>query len=75
MRAIDRALAVVEFDLNGHVLNANTNFLELMGYGLRRNRGQHHRIFCDPAYPRPEAYEQFWKQLQAVSWTGASTCV
>ncbi|WP_374671041.1 PAS domain S-box protein [Acidovorax temperans] len=70
VRAIDRALAVIEFDLNGHVLNANTNFLELMGYGLEEIVGQHHRIFCDPAYTQTEAYEQFWKQLQSGELDG-----
>ena len=70
VRAIDRALAVVEFDLNGHVLNANTNFLELMGYGLEEIVGQHHRIFCDPAYTQTEAYEQFWKQLRSGELDG-----
>ena len=70
VRAIDRALAVVEFDLNGHVLNANTNFLELMGYGLEEIVGQHHRIFCDPAYTQTQAYDQFWKQLQSGELDG-----
>ncbi|MBT0670489.1 PAS domain S-box protein [Novosphingobium profundi] len=62
-RAIDRAQAVVEFDLQGNVLNANRNFLNLMGYTLEEVRGRHHRIFCDPATQGSDDYAQFWERL------------
>lgn len=62
-RAIDRAQAVVEFDLKGNVLDANANFLALMGYSLDQVRGRHHRIFCDPAHVQSEAYAAFWEKL------------
>ena len=32
--AIHNAQAVIEFDLDGHVLAANSNFLDTMGYAL-----------------------------------------
>ena len=32
--AINRSQAVIEFDLNGNILTANDNFLDLMGYTL-----------------------------------------
>jgi methyl-accepting chemotaxis protein len=32
--AIGKAQAVVEFDMQGHVLTANDNFLDVMGYYL-----------------------------------------
>jgi methyl-accepting chemotaxis protein len=63
VRAIDRAQAVVEFDLRGHVLAANERFLELMGYSLEEAQGQHHRMFCDPAYVATDAYRSFWDKL------------
>lgn len=63
LNAIDRVQAVIEFDLGGHVLHANRQFLDLMGYTLEEIRGQHHRMFCDPAYAASPAYARFWEQL------------
>ncbi|WP_046238011.1 MHYT domain-containing protein, partial [Delftia tsuruhatensis] len=34
VRAIDLSLATIEYDLRGHVLRANRNFLDLFGYRL-----------------------------------------
>ena len=70
VRAINRALAVVEFDMQGHVLHANDNFLNLMGYDLQEIVGQHHRMFCEPAYVQTEAYVQFWEQLRSGQLDG-----
>lgn len=61
--AIDRSQAVIEFDLEGRVLSANSNFLELLGYTVREITGQHHRIFCEPAYVQSREYSEFWGQL------------
>ena len=46
--AIHKAQAVIEFDLQGHVLMANQNFLDTMGYSLDEVLGQHHRMFIRP---------------------------
>jgi len=48
--ALNRVQAVIEFDLKGKILHANDNFLNAMGYTPESTRGQHDRIFCDPAY-------------------------
>ena len=61
--ALDRAQAVIEFDLGGHVVTANQNFLDAMGYELDEVVGQHHRMFCDPAYAETAEYAQFWADL------------
>lgn len=50
LSAIDRAQAVVEFDLEGRVIAANENFLALTGYGLDEVRGRHHRMFVEPGH-------------------------
>jgi len=62
-QAIDRVQAVIEFDLQGRVLTANRNFLDTMGYGLEEIRGQHHRMFCDPAVASSSEYLAFWERL------------
>lgn len=61
--AINRVQAVIEFDMQGHVLSANDIFLTLMGYQLDEVVGRHHRLFCDPAYTRSAEYTLFWQQL------------
>ncbi|WP_240453958.1 methyl-accepting chemotaxis protein [Chachezhania antarctica] len=63
IEAISRAQAVIEFDLDGTILTANDNFLTVTGYTLDEIRGQHHRIFCDPAYVQGKEYKQFWTDL------------
>ena len=44
--AINRATAVVEYSLDGHVLHANRHFLQLFGYTLEEVQGQHFCMFC-----------------------------
>ncbi|MCB6184521.1 PAS domain-containing methyl-accepting chemotaxis protein [Leeia sp. TBRC 13508] len=61
--AVDKGLAVVEFDLTGHVLYANRNFLAAMGYTYREIQGQHHSIFCTTEYTLSEEYRVFWLTL------------
>lgn len=61
--AIGRSQAVVEFDLQGHVLSANAHFLQLTGYRLDEIVGRHHRLFCDAEDARSESYAGFWARL------------
>ena len=63
MAAIDRAQAVIEFDLHGNILTANENFLSALGYSLDEVRGKHHRIFCEPEHARSPGYRLFWEKL------------
>jgi len=62
--AMRKAQAVVEFDMEGILLDANENFLDLMGYDIGDVRGEHHRVFCDDEYAASLAYRKFWQQLQ-----------
>jgi methyl-accepting chemotaxis protein len=64
LAAIGRSQALIEFDLDGKVLSANDNFLRAMGYRLEEIQSRHHRIFCDSAYVRSAAYEEFWQELR-----------
>lgn len=63
MQALNRVQAVIEFDLTGKVITANDNFLRTFGYALDEVVGQHHRIFCDPAFARSPEYAAFWERL------------
>jgi methyl-accepting chemotaxis protein len=61
--AIGKVQAVIEFAMDGTILAANDIFLRLMGYGLDDVKGQHHRIFVEPAYAAGTEYRQFWADL------------
>jgi methyl-accepting chemotaxis protein len=63
--AIDQSFAYIEFDLGGHVLTANKNFLQSLGYSLDEIVGKHHRIFIEPSLSGSAAYSQFWADLNA----------
>jgi methyl-accepting chemotaxis protein len=63
MQAVDRSMAVIEFNLQGQVLNANAQFLRVMGYRLEEIRGQHHRMFCLPEEIQSTTYQQLWATL------------
>jgi PAS domain S-box-containing protein len=63
VRAINRALAVIEFDLDGTIITANENFLHIFGYRLDELQGRHHRALCDPGYAETPEYAQFWQRL------------
>ena len=60
LEAIRRAQAVIEFDMSGKVLEANPNFLNLLGYTLEEIRGRHHRMFVDSEYGSSSDYQAFW---------------
>ncbi len=64
LAAIDRSQAVIEFELDGTILNANQNFLSVMGYSLNEIVGQHHRMFMDPAEAGSSSYAEFWRSLR-----------
>jgi methyl-accepting chemotaxis protein len=61
--ALSRSVAIIEFDPSGVILTANENFCQAMGYSLAEIKGQHHRMFVDPAYARGVEYAAFWTKL------------
>ena len=62
--AIDRSMARIEFDMNGNVLDANDNFLRVMGFHRSDVVGAHHSKFCSPTFRSSPEYEQFWLRLR-----------
>lgn len=49
--------------MGGHVMTANNNFLDTMGYSLDDIQGEHHRMFCDADYANGIDYKRFWQKL------------
>ncbi|MBF8779154.1 PAS domain S-box protein [Pseudomonas fulva] len=64
LKALSRSTAVIEFDLQGHVLTANERFLEAMGFRLEQIKGKHHRQFCTAEEASSQAYHDFWERLR-----------
>jgi len=63
LAAIGRAMAVIEFNLDGTIITANANFLQRMGYSLAQIQGKHHRLFCTAELANSPAYTEFWQRL------------
>ncbi|MFL9500657.1 PAS domain-containing protein [Rhodopseudomonas palustris] len=65
LAALNRSQAVIEFDLDGNVTDANDNFLAALGYSLPEIKGKHHSMFVDPSEHDSPAYREFWTALRA----------
>ena len=63
LESIKSSTAFIEFALDGRVLDANDNFLSVMGYQRDEIIGQHHRIFCQKSFSQSPEYQTFWRQL------------
>ncbi len=63
LNAMNRSQAVIEFDMAGIILDANENFLKLMGYELSEIQGKHHRMFVEKSYGNSAEYKAFWDKL------------
>jgi methyl-accepting chemotaxis protein len=63
LSAISRSQAVIEFDLQGNVLHANSMFLRAMGYTESEVKGCHHSLFCEKSQVQSADYRNFWANL------------
>ena len=68
--AIDLSQAVVEFDLDGTVIEANANFLAVTGYRRDELVGRHHSALCHAEDARAPAYAAFWQRLGRGEFDG-----
>jgi methyl-accepting chemotaxis protein len=69
--AIGRAQAVISFNLDGTVLDANPNFLTAMGYSLAEIQGKHHSMFVDARTRESAEYRAFWDALNRGEFKAA----
>ncbi|MEE4012823.1 PAS domain-containing methyl-accepting chemotaxis protein [Roseibium sp. FZY0029] len=63
VEAMNRSQAVIHFDLDGTILEANDNFLSAMGYSLDEIKGRKHSMFVEKDHGESAEYRQFWKNL------------
>jgi len=69
--AMNRAQAVIEFNMDGTIVTANENFLGAMGYSLAEIQGKHHSMFVLPAERDGTAYREFWAKLNRGQFDAA----
>ena len=61
--AINRAQAVIEFNMDGTVREVNENFARVTGYSAHEVIGKHHSTLCESAYAGSADYRNFWAKL------------
>ena len=64
LEALNRSMAISEFQMDGTITNANANYLRLSGYGKEELIGQNHRILCTADYVISPEYAEFWRKLR-----------
>jgi methyl-accepting chemotaxis protein len=69
--AIDKAQAVIEFNMDGTIITANANFLGTLGYSLAEIKGKHHSMFVEPLERDGAAYREFWATLNRGQYQAA----
>ena len=62
--AVNKSQAVIHFEMDGTIIDANENFLAALGYGLEEIRGKKHAMFVAPAERGSAAYRDFWEKLR-----------
>lgn len=61
--AINKAMGVISFNMDGTIIDINDNFLQVVGYRREDVVGKHHRMFAAPELANSPAYTEFWAKL------------
>jgi methyl-accepting chemotaxis protein len=71
IEAIGKSQAVIEFKMDGTIIDANENFLHTLGYSLAEIKGKHHSMFVTPEDSNSDAYRAFWAALNQGEFQSA----
>jgi methyl-accepting chemotaxis protein len=66
--AINRSTALISFNTDGFITDANSIFLKTMGYKSNEKDkviGKHHSIFVSYEYSKSDEYAKFWENLKS----------
>lgn len=69
--AINNSQAVISFNMDGTIIEANQNFLSVMGYSLDEIRGKHHSMFAERDFAASQEYKEFWQKLNRGEFQAA----
>jgi len=65
IKAMEKFCATINFSPNGTILDANSLFLNTVGYSLEEIQGQKHALFCPKQITSSPEYQTFWPDLAA----------
>lgn len=71
LRALNKSSATIEFEVDGTIINANENFLNLLGYELDEVKGKKHSMFVEQSYVNSPEYKKFWDNLRGGQFQAA----
>lgn len=71
INAIGKSQAVISFELDGTILDANRNFLDAVGYSLEEVQGKHHSMFVEAQEKASAEYRRFWDALARGEYQSA----
>jgi len=71
IEAIGKSQGVIEFNMDGSIITANENFLNVMGFTLDEIQGKHHSMFAEPSYAASAEYKAFWEKLNRGEYDAA----
>lgn len=63
LNALNRSLAIIEFDLSGRIIAVNQNYLDYFGYQRNEVIDQYHLMFYQKGYIASEEYQTLKKCL------------
>lgn len=62
--AINHAMVVLEYTIDGDILGVNNNFEDISGYQKQELVGKHHSVFLSERYVNSEEYRQVWHKIR-----------
>ncbi len=71
MEAIRRSQAIIQFNMDGTITEANENFLHVLGYTLSEIKGKHHSMFVESEFRNSVDYQRFWDALKRGEYQSA----
>jgi PAS domain S-box-containing protein len=63
IKAMEKSLAMIRFDLDRRVTYVNEVFAQTMGYTVDEMYGMHHQQFCFNEFVNSPEYEAFWSSI------------
>ncbi|MGD0034872.1 methyl-accepting chemotaxis protein [Paenibacillus illinoisensis] len=63
IKAMEKSLAIIRFDLDRRVTYVNETFARTMGYQVDEMYGMHHRQLCFADFANSMDYELFWNSI------------
>lgn len=65
VKALEKNLAIIRFDLDRRIAYVNSNFANELGYTKEKMVGMNHRELCFPKFLNSPEYEKLWRDLFA----------